>query len=101
MADYELRVRSWVRGSEQDIRCGLLGFLSFFVGDLIVDNVTLRRTQTGRYALSWPSRVDKRGNKHSSVKPANDEVRRRIEAQVFAELAEREELPALEGDADG
>lgn len=102
MTAQTFRIRTWIRADDAQAREGLVGFLSFFVGDdLIVDNVTLRRTQTGRYSLSWPAKIDKHGNKHSSVRPLNDEVRRRIEARVFAELAEREHLPVLEGPADG
>ena len=96
----QIRVRSWIRGSGEDARSGLVGYLSFFIGDLIIDNVALRRTLDGRYALSWPSRTDKHGRKHPSVRPISDDVRCRIEKQIFAELAEREDLPArTEGQA--
>lgn len=101
MVEQPFRIRTWIKADAEQARDGLVGFLSFFVGDLIVDNVTLRRTQAGRYALSWPARTDKHGNRHSSIRPINDEVRRRIEAEVFADLAQREELPSLGGSADG
>jgi DNA-binding cell septation regulator SpoVG len=91
MAEQTFRVRTWVRADDEQAREGLVGFLSLFVGeDLIVDNVTLRRTLDGRYSLSWPARTDKHGKKHSSVRPVSDEVRRRIEREILAELAQRE-----------
>ena len=90
MAGQTFRIRSWIKASDADLRDGLVGFLSFFVGDLVIDNVTLRRTLDGRYTLSWPARTDRHGKKHSSIRPVSDEVRRRIERQIFAELAERE-----------
>lgn len=88
MADHSIRIRSWIKGDAEQERDGLLGFISFLVGDLIVDNVTLRRTANGRYALSWPARTDRHGKKHSSVRPVDDDARRRIEAIVFADLGQ-------------
>ena len=90
MAEQTFRVRSWIKAGDADQRDGLVGFLSLSVGDLIVDNVTLRRTREGRFALSWPARVDRHGVKHASIRPINDEARRRIEQQIFAELGQRE-----------
>jgi len=92
MTEQTFRIRTWIKGSDADLCDGLIGFLSFFVGDLIVDNVTLRRTLDGRYGLSWPARTDRHGRKHHSVRPISDEARVRIEKQVLAELAEREEF---------
>lgn len=91
------RVRTWIRANDADQRNGLIGFLSLFVGDLVVDNVTLRRTLDGRYTLSWPARTDKHGKKHSAVRPVDDEARKRIERQIFADLGQRAE-PAVRGD---
>lgn len=94
MSEQTFSIRTWIRASDSDASDGLIGFLSFFVGDLIVDNVTLRRTRDGRFVLSWPARTDKQGRKHSSVRPITDEARQRIERQVFAELKQREDLDA-------
>ena len=94
MTQQTIRIRSWIKGDDAQERDGLLGFLSFNVGDLIVDNVTLRRTASGRFALSWPARTDRHGKKHSSVRPVDDEARRRIEAMVFADLGQRQDLVA-------
>ena len=101
MVEQTFRVRSWVRGSDQDQRDGLVGYLSLGVGELIVDNVTLRRTLGGEYRLSWPARVDRHGRKHPSVRPLDDAARRRIERQILAELAEREGMVLPTEAADG
>ncbi len=87
MTGQSFRIRSWIKADAEQARDGLVGFLSLFVGDLIIDNVVLRRTLDRRYTLSWPARTDKHGKKHPSVRPLDDTVRRRIEAQIFAELA--------------
>lgn len=97
MSKQAFRIRTWIRASDADARDGLIGFLSFFVGDLIVDNVTLRRTLDGRFALSWPARTDRSGRRHSTVRPVDDEARKQIEQQVFAELGQREDLVARRG----
>lgn len=90
MAEQTFRIRTWIKASDADQREGLVGFLSLFVGDLVVDNVTLRRTLTGHFTLSWPARTDHQGRKHPSVRPLDDQARQRIERAVLAELAERE-----------
>jgi hypothetical protein len=100
MMDQTIRIRTWIKGDDAQERDGLLGFLSFYVGDLIVDNVTLRRTTSGRYALSWPARTDRHGNKHSSVRPVTDDARRRIETHVFAELGQMHGVVAPSEAAD-
>ena len=79
----DIRIRTWVRGTPDDERSGLLGFLSIFYGGLIVDGITVRRTATGKLALSFPERRDRKGRAHSVVRPVDDESRRRIEAIVF------------------
>ena len=88
MADQTIRVRTWVKASESDIRTGLLGFLSVHYGDLVLDGIVLRRTADGRFALSFPARTDKSGRRHSYIKPASDEVRQDIERELLRQLAE-------------
>jgi DNA-binding cell septation regulator SpoVG len=92
MADREFRVRSWVRGSDADIRDGLLGFISVFVGDLIVDGLTLRRTANGRLALSFPQRQSRSGQRHAIVRPVDDAARRSIEREILGQLGQRDEI---------
>lgn len=99
MAEQTFRIRSWIKADDANQRDGLVGYLSFLVGDLIIDNVTLRRTLDGHFTLSWPARTDRQGRKHSSIRPVSDEARRRIEQQVFAELGQRQDL-GVRGEAD-
>jgi DNA-binding cell septation regulator SpoVG len=92
MADHEVRVRSWVRASDDDVTSGLLGWITIAYGSLLVDNITLRRTSDGRLALSFPSRTAKNGQKHSIVRPVDNEARIAIERAILGQLGQREEL---------
>ena len=92
MADHEVRVRTWVKAGEAEIKSGLLGFLSVTYGNLVLDGICLRRTSDGRYALSFPARTDRAGRKHSYIRPADDEARQAIEAEILWQLGEREEF---------
>lgn len=84
----EIRVRSWIRGSESDVRSGLLGYLSVLYGGLVLDGITLRRTAQGRFALSFPAKTDRAGRRHPFVRPVDDEVRREVEREILSQLAE-------------
>lgn len=98
MADREIRVRSWVRGSDDDVRSGLLGFLSVFVGDLIIDGITLRKTAEGRLTISFPQRQSRSGQRRAIVRPVDDAARRAVEAEILGQLGQRENAAAeLEG----
>ncbi len=92
MNDPGVRVRSWVAASEQDVRSGLLGFVSVFYGSLILDGITLRRTIDGRFALSFPTRTDRSGKRHSYIRPADDQARQAIEAELLWQLGEMPEF---------
>lgn len=92
MSDSTIRLRTWVRGSADDERRGLLGFLSVTFGPWIFDGITLRRCADGRFALSFPARVDRAGRKHSFVRPASDEVRKAIEAELLMQLGQHPEF---------
>ncbi|MEQ1633387.1 MAG: hypothetical protein ABL997_13500, partial [Planctomycetota bacterium] len=61
-------IRSWVAGTDEDVRTGLLGYLSVTVGNLVLDGLTLRRTAAGKFAISFPARTDRHGNRHPSVR---------------------------------
>jgi DNA-binding cell septation regulator SpoVG len=66
---------------------GLLGWIQCRVNrSLLLDGLTLRRTQDGRLALSFPARRDRAGNQRFYVRPLDDETRCEIERQVFAAL---------------
>lgn len=83
MADHDIRIRSWVRGTADDDRAGLLGYLSVFVGNLIVDGITVRRTADGALTLSFPERRDRLGRRHSIVRPVDNDARLAFEKAVF------------------
>lgn len=94
MAESEIRVRTWVRASDAEIRTGLLGYLSVHYGDdLILDSICLRRTADGRLALAFPARTDRVGRRHPYVRPTDDEARREIERAILGQLGQREEVP--------
>ena len=79
----DIRLRTWVRGSDKDIRGGLLGFVSVFYGDLVLDGITVRRTADGRLTLSFPQRRDGRGRSHPLFRPVDDAARLRLEKAIF------------------
>ena len=85
MADVDIRIRTWVRGSAADERTGLVGYISVHYGALVIDGITVRRTADGRLTLSFPERRDGRGRRHDIVRPVDDAARRAIEAAVFRE----------------
>jgi hypothetical protein len=77
-------------GSEADFERGLLGFVRFRYGDVLVDGVAVRRTLSGTITLSWPERRDGAGRRHAVVRPASDSARVELERAVLAELAHLE-----------
>ena len=90
----EVRLRTWTRASDGDIRSGLLGFVSVFFGDVVVDGITVRKTAEGRLTLSFPERRDRLGRRHPIVRPIDNKARLAIEKAVFgaatvAEAVER------------
>ncbi|MFO1053972.1 MAG: hypothetical protein U1F36_17280 [Planctomycetota bacterium] len=77
----------FTRGSDQDVRAGLLGFVEFTIGErLRIDGVTVRRTRDGRLALSFPARRDRAGVDHPFIRPIDDATRRLLESAVFEAL---------------
>ena len=94
MSDHVIRVRSWVKASEQDAHTGLLGYLSVNYGNLVLDGITLRRTIDGGFALSFPARTDRAGRRHAFIRPADDTVRQEIERELLWQLGEREDFVA-------
>ena len=89
MREPVVRLVSWVRGSDQDVREGLLGFVSVQLGRVILDGLTLRKTSGGRLALSYPSRTDRVGRRHPYVRPRDDAARIEIEREIIGLLANR------------
>jgi hypothetical protein len=76
--------------SDADAARGLLGYLRFELGSVIVDGVTLRRHSDGTLGLSWPERTDRQGRRHPFVRPIDDAARRELEAAVLAEISRQE-----------
>ena len=84
MSTPEIRIRTWVRASDNDVRSGLLGYISVFIGDLVLDGIVLRRTAGGRLTLSFPARTDRMGRRHPYVRPVDDGARQAIEATILS-----------------
>lgn len=84
-----MRVLAYVRASAHDEQRGLLGYLRVAYGSLLLDGITLRRTQHGRPALSFPARSDRSGKKHAMVRPVDELARTAIEREILQQLAER------------
>jgi len=92
MTEHEIRVRTWVKAGEQDVRKGLLGYVSVTYGALVLDGIVLRRTAEGRFSLSFPARTDRSGKRHSYIRPADDQARQAIEADLLWQLGEMAEF---------
>ena len=58
-----------------------------------IDGVTLRLTEQGALALSFPARRSRRGARHSLVRPTDRAARHAIERAVFHAIGMREEAP--------
>lgn len=79
-----------IDASPKQIRTGLLGFLSCTVGGQVrLDGMSLRRSQSGRLYVAFPARRDARGREHPHVRPLNASAHRDIEAQLFRALGIR------------
>ena len=100
MVDHQVRVRTWVRGSDAEVRSGLLGFISVECGRWIFDGICLRRTTDGRFALSFPARTDRAGKRHSYLRPVDDQARKAIEREILGQLGQRSEELGVNGEAD-
>ena len=87
MTDH-VRIRSWVKASDAEVRTGLLGYISVCIAGFVIDGITVRRTVGGRLTLSYPARTDRSGRRHAIVRPADDEARRAIEAKILGELGQ-------------
>jgi hypothetical protein len=76
----------------EEVRRGLVGYITLTFADLLLlDGVTLRVTESGRHALSFPCRTDARGHRHPYFRPQDDRARRVIERAVFDILGVEQE----------
>ena len=94
MSDTSPRVRTWVRGSDAEIRTGLIGYVSVEFGGLVLDGIVVRKTTEGRFTLSFPARTDRAGRKHPYIRPVSDQVRKELEDELLWQLGEREDFAA-------
>lgn len=77
----------FVAASPADVGTGLSGWACFVVnGVLRLDGVAVRRTLSGRTAISFPAKRDNTGRMRKYVRPLNAEVGREIEYQVLKAL---------------
>ncbi len=88
----ELRIRSWVRATNDELRGGLLGYLTLDFGPLVLDSLAVRRTADGRVTLSYPERRDRAGRRHAIFRPRDDAARRTLERAILGELALQQEV---------
>ena len=65
---------------------GLLGYVAFRLGPVLIDGVTLRRTLSGQLTLSFPMRTSGTGQRHAIVRPADSPAREVITAAVLQGL---------------
>jgi DNA-binding cell septation regulator SpoVG len=73
--------------SMADAQQGLIGFITVVVDEALrIDGLALRRTLAGDLRLSWPTRIDRAGEKHAVVRPISDDARRQVEQAVFDQL---------------
>ena len=79
----------FTRAPQRLVPTGLLGRASFVIdGRLRVDGVSVRRTRSGRLALSYPVRDDGVGRRWEYLRPLDDHTRRELERQVLEQLGE-------------
>jgi DNA-binding cell septation regulator SpoVG len=84
----------WEPSEEGDRARGLLGWVSLTLdGALRLHGLAVRRTRSGRLALAFPRRTDRRGREHSVIRPTCDHTRREIEAAVIGALEAQGDLP--------
>jgi len=68
---------------------GMLGWVTFDLGPVQIDSVSVRRRKDGTHHLSFPIRTDSNGVEHSIVRPLNASARAEIETTVLGELRKR------------
>ena len=88
----EAKLVSFAAASESDIRTGLLAYLKVEIRGLILDGLTLRRTAAGKFAISFPARTDRHGNRHPIVRPIDDDARQQIEHELLRQIAQSNEV---------
>lgn len=72
---------------------GLLGFVGFKLGKVILDGIAVRRTAAGEIVLSFPERTDRNGKRHPFIRPLDQAAREQITREVIAELRRMGHIP--------
>ena len=72
---------------------GLIGWVALRYGGLDLDGIAVRQTLEGRYVISFPEDRRRPGPGRLPVRPAGNDVRAEIEADVFAELRQMGVIP--------
>jgi len=73
--------------SSRDQASGLLGYVSFTIGNLwVVDGIAVRRTRDGEMIISYPTRRDSRGREHAYLRPVNREIAKEAERIILREI---------------
>jgi hypothetical protein len=68
-------------------RQGLLGWLRCTIdGDLALDGIGLRRSQSGRLTFSWPAHRAVTGRLHHHIRPSTKKARATLEAELLEHL---------------
>ena len=68
------------------VATGLLGWASFVLDGRLRIEVAVRRTRTGRHALSYPVRDDGCGRRWHLLRPVDDATRQELERQVLGAI---------------
>ena len=77
-----------------DSNAGLLGWVIFELDGLVeVDCSSVRLTNSGQFAIAFPTRRDREDRQHAVIAPMSGTIRRSIEQQVLAALREQGVLP--------
>ena len=85
---FELTEITFVAAPPHERAGGLLGWVAATLdGRLRFDGLTLRRTLSGRLAISFPARRDGAGKQHPIVRPLDGDTRRSLERQILDALA--------------
>lgn len=73
--------------AERDAELGLIGYVACVLSPGIrLDGLTVRKTQAGRFMLSFPDRRDGSGRRHPLIWPVDENLRHEFEAQILASV---------------
>jgi hypothetical protein len=84
--DLKLKVLSFTPASQPAIREGLIGWSTFILNGVRFEHVAVRRTRQRRWVLSYTSRFDQAGAKHTVALPADPRERADVEREVIRQL---------------